>query len=143
MRRYWLVNPRSEGSGTDSSVIEEQKQGKYVQMGWSEEDCPKFYQQIEAGDIIVVTHGSHKNSEVEFVGIAAGEVDSDNQKWNLSEVYCDPQTVNAVQSAIRENASMLKGGNSNNPWGPTRSIIEIVPDNDGAKAVIAALDKIC
>ena len=38
---------------------------------------------------------------------------------------------------------MLKGGNSNNPWGPTRSIIEIVPDNDGAKAVIAALDKIC
>ena len=115
MRRYWLVNSRSEGSGTDSSVIEEQKQGKYVQMGWSKEDCPKFYQQIEAGDIIVVTHGSHKNSEVEFVG----------------------------QSAIRENASMLKGGNSSNPWGPTRSIIEIVPDNDGAKAVIAALDKIC
>ena len=142
MRRYWLVNPRNEGSGTDPSVIEEQKQGKFVRMGWDEGDCPKFYQLIGAGDIIVVAHGSHSNSVVEFVGIAAGEVDRDNQKWNLSEVYCDPQIVDAVQSAIRENASMLKGGNSNNPWGPTRSIIEIVPDNDGAKVVVAALNRI-
>ena len=142
MRRYWLVNPKSKGSGTDESVIEEQKNGKYVSMGFDENDSPKFYQQIKGGDIIVVAHGSHRNSIVEFAGVATGNVDKENQLWHLSAVFADPSVTDRIQSLIRDNSSNLGGGDSKNPWAWTKSIIEIVPSDESSKKLISVLDEI-
>lgn len=142
MRRYWLVNPKSDGTGTDESVIEEQKNGKYVRMGFSENDSPKFYQQIKDGDIIVVAHGAHMKSIVEFVGIATGDVDRENQIWPLSVVFADSSVTGRIQDLIKENSSCLGGGDSTNPWGPTKCVIEIVPDNEGSKKLISILNEV-
>lgn len=142
MRRYWIINPKNKGAETSGSAIEEQKAGRFVEMGWGEEDCPKFYHQISDGDVIVVAHAAHANSIVEFAGIALGKADKDNQRWNLSTVIDDASIISRIQEAIRGSAPDLAGGVSPNPWGPTKSIVEATPYSDNIKRLISVLNEI-
>ena len=71
---YWLINPKSEVTGTDLSgeSLDE------VYMGWKRKDCPKFYDSVKAGDVIIVTELSHANTKLHYIGLAQ-ELDEKNQ----------------------------------------------------------------
>jgi 5-methylcytosine-specific restriction endonuclease McrBC GTP-binding regulatory subunit McrB len=89
-------------------------------MGWDEQDCPKFYQEVKQGDVIIVASGSHKKSKLHFVGLA-DNLDLEDQCWNLK--YPTNEKNDEIAQIIRQNPSDFGGGKSSNPWGPSSSII--------------------
>ncbi|MBR6251663.1 MAG: AAA family ATPase [Bacteroidales bacterium] len=113
-RSYWLINPNSEGVGTDLS--EESLQ--FVRMGWNAPECPKFYEEVKSGDIIIVTEGSHKNSNTHYIGIADR---LEGKCWYLK--YSTTALNDEISQKIRGNPQDFSGGESKNPWGATKSII--------------------
>ena len=115
---FWLINPKNEGSETDLS----NESCDCVFMGWDKEDCPKFYNDVRNGDIIIIAEKAHSNSKVHFIGIA-DELDEQNQCWNLK--YSSKKKNKEIETIIRENPSDFGGGESSNPWGPTKSIIKL------------------
>ena len=130
---YWLINPKSEGSGTDLSgeSLDE------VYMGWKRKDCPKFYDSVKAGDVIIVTELSHANTKLHFIGIAQS-LDEENQCWYLK--YSTKEMNDEIQKIIRENPSDFGGGESSNPWGPTKSIIKL-SDNSAERQIKEILNQ--
>ncbi len=130
---YWLINPKSEGSGTDLSgeSLDE------VYMGWKRKDCPKFYDSVKAGDVIIVTELSHANTRLHFIGIAQS-LDEENQCWYLK--YSTREMNDEIQKIIRENPSDFGGGESSNPWGPTKSIIKF-SDNSAERQIKEILNQ--
>lgn len=130
---YWLINPKSEGSGTDLSgeSLDE------VYMGWNKKDCPKFYDSVKSGDVIIVTELSHANTRLHFIGIAQ-TLDEKNQYWTLK--YSTKEKNNEIQKIIRENPADFGGGESSNPWGPTKSIIKL-SDNPAERQIKEILNQ--
>ena len=45
-------------------------QPNMIYMSYSEKECPKFYNDIKQGDVIIVTEGAHINTKLYFVGLA-------------------------------------------------------------------------
>ncbi len=133
---YWLINPKSEGSGTDLSgeSIDE------VYMGWNKNDCPKFYDSVKAGDVIIVTELSHANTKLHYIGLAQS-LDEKNQCWYLK--HSTKEKNDEIKQIIRNNSSEFGGGNSPNPWGPTKSIIKLTsnPAEKKVKEILAAFFK--
>ena len=85
---FWLINPKNEGSETDLS----NESCDCVFMGWDKEDCPKFYNDVRNGDIIIIAEKAHSNSKVHFIGIA-DELDEQNQCWKTYfEIQVKPGT---------------------------------------------------
>lgn len=115
---YWLVNPKNEGSSTDLS----DKTSDGVYMGWDEKICPKFYNEVKKGDVIIVAEGSHRNNKIHFIGIAEN-LDKKEQYWQLS--YSNHSKNDEISDIIKNNPSDFGGGESLNPWGPTKSIIKL------------------
>lgn len=133
---YWLINPKSEGTGTDLSgeSLDE------VYMGWNRNDCPKFYDSVKTGDVIIVTELSHANTKLHYIGLAQ-ELDEKNQCWYLK--YSTKEKNDEIKQIIRNNSSEFGGGNSSNPWGPTKSIIKLTgnPAEKKVKEILAAFFK--
>lgn len=131
---YWLINPKSEGSNTNLSDIP----CDYVYMGWDEQYCPKFYQEVKQGDVIVITEGSHKHSQVHFVGLADRLED---KCWHLT--FVTEQTNTEIEEIIRQNPNDFGGGGSSNPWGPTKSIIKLEdrPSEKRIKSILGTFFK--
>lgn len=131
---YWLINPKSEGSNTNLSDIP----CDYVYMGWDEQYCPKFYQEVKQGDVIVITEGSHKNSKVHFVGLADRLED---KCWHLT--FVTTQTNTEIEEIIHQKPNDFGGGGSSNPWGPTKSIIKLEdrPSEKRIKSILGTFFK--
>ena len=116
--KFWLINPKREGSETDLS----DESIDCVFMGWNKDDCPKFYNDVKSGDVIIVTEKAHANSKVHYAGLA-DKLDEMEQCWSLK---CSSKEKNKeIESIIRQNPSDFGGGESPNPWGPTKSIIKL------------------
>ena len=115
---YWLINPKSEGSRTDLS----DESIDNIIMGWDKKECPKFYNEVISGDIIIVTEKAHSNTSLHYIGIA-DFLDEKNHCWKLK--YSTKEKNDEIQKIIRENPSDFGGGESSNPWGPTKSIIKL------------------
>lgn len=113
---YWLINPKSDGVGTNTSVLS----NKVVYMGWGADDCPKFYNEVQPGDIIIICEKAHRNNVCHFVGIAE-KLDKEAQCWHLQ--YSTKNWNQEISNCIRNAPSDFAGGNSSNPWGQTKSII--------------------
>ncbi len=133
---YWLINPKSEGTGTDLSgeSLEE------VYMGWNKNDCPKFYESVKTGDVIIVTELSHANTKLHYIGLAQS-LDEENQCWYLK--YSTKEKNSEIASIIRNNPDDFGGGNSSNPWGLTKSIIKLTgnPAEKNIKEILATFFK--
>lgn len=115
---YWLINPKSEGSETDLT----NEQIDCVFMGWGKDSCPKFYNDVKNGDVVIVAEKAHSNSKVHYIGIA-DILDEQNQCWNLK--YSSKEKNEEVEKIIHKSPSDFGGGDSKNPWGPTKSIIKV------------------
>ena len=115
---FWLINPKSEGSETDLT----DESIDCVFMGWNRKDCPKFYDEVVRGDIIIVTEKAHSNTRLHYIGIA-DFLDEGEKSWTLK--YSTKDKNDEIQKIIRENPSEFGGGESSNPWGPTKSIIKL------------------
>ena len=63
-RNYWFIGANSNGVGTDSDTIIDYANNKQVKMGWTINDCPKFYNGIKSGDIFIARKNSNKNIKV-------------------------------------------------------------------------------
>ena len=116
--KYWLINPKHEGSYTDLSDMDINS----VTMGWDSNACPKFYKSVIAGDIIIVASNSHLNNQCYYWGVA-DTLDINGRCWILkgsTKEKCDE-----ISEIIKKNPSDFGGGYSPNPWGPTNSIIEL------------------
>lgn len=122
-RNYWLVNPKNEGTDTDLSELSIDS----VSMGWDEKNCPKFYEEIQKEDVIIVASGSHKNNKCHYVGIASK---LDENCWLLE--YSTKKVNKNISEIIKNSPQDFSGGESLNPWGPTKSIIKI-GDNEAGK----------
>ena len=115
---YWLVCPKNEGVFTDLS----EESFDCVYMGWGEDKCSKFYNEIKTGDVIIVTEGSHLNTKPHYIGIA-DTLYKEDQCWSLS--YSTIDKNDEVANIIKSNPADFSGGLSRNPWGPTYSIIKL------------------
>lgn len=116
--KYWLINPKHEGSYTDLSDMDINS----VTMGWDSNACPKFYKNVVPGDIIIVASNSHLNNQCYYWGVA-DTLDINGRCWILkgsTKEKCDE-----ISEIIKKNPSDFGGGYSPNPWGPTNSIIEL------------------
>ena len=113
---FWLINPKNEGVNTNL------KNESYdsVYMGWDANDCPKFYNEVKRNDVIIVTEGSHPNTKMHYIGMA--DFIEDNC-WHLK--YSTDTKNEEISRIIRENPDDFGGGSSKNPWGPSRSIIQL------------------
>lgn len=121
-KNFWLINPKSEGPDTDLSTYSLDS----VYMGWNSNDCPKFYNEVKSGDVIIVTTRAHYNTEIRYIGIA-DKLYLNDQCWTL--LYSTTEMNKEVANIIQENPSDFGGRQSSNPWGPTRSIIKIKKNN--------------
>ena len=130
---YWLINPKSDGSNTNLSDMK----SDCIKMGWDEQVCPRFYYDVKANDIIIVAEGSHSNNRVHFIGIA-DKLNKEEHCWHL--LYPTKDMNEDVEKIIRNNPSHFGGGESNNPWGPTRSIIQITNNNSAEEEIKAKLN---
>lgn len=117
-KNYWLVNPKWEGTKTD--LAEESLDRVY--MGWNETDCPKFYKEVKHGDVIIITEGAHNNTRLHFIGLA-DRLNKREQSWVLA--YSTQDKNDEVAGIIKSKPSDFSGGESSNPWGPTKSIIKL------------------
>ncbi|MCM8872585.1 MAG: AAA family ATPase [Paludibacteraceae bacterium] len=115
---YWLINPKNNGSYTNLSDLK----SDCVCMGWDENDCPKFYNDVKKEDVIIVAEGSHGNSSVHFIGIAE-KLEKDKKCWHI--LFSTKEKNEEVAKIIRDHPSAFGGGVSNNPWGPSKSIIRL------------------
>lgn len=131
-KNYWLINPKYKGSKTDLS----EESTDRVCMGWNISDCPRFYNEIKCGDVIIVAEGSHANSKVHYFGIAKN-LNISEQCWTLS--YSTKSINNEISDIIRSNPTDFSGGNSANPWGPKKSIIKL-GKNQSEKNLISLLN---
>ena len=120
---YWLINPRVDGPGTNISK-------DTVYMGWSKDDCPKFYNEVKKGDIIIVCTNAHYNNQCHFVGLAH-DLDAIDQCWHLE--YSTSEYNETVSEIIKNNPNDFSGGNSPNPWGRTKSIIKLEESESALK----------
>lgn len=113
---FWLINPKNKGSNTDLTNVSHDS----VCMGWSEDDCPKFYNEVKKGDIIIVASGAHYNTKLHYIGIA--DYLEDNC-WYLK--YSTDKKNDEISEIIRKSPDDFGGGNSKNPWGRLMSIIQL------------------
>lgn len=127
---YWLINPKFDGTETDLS----ESSTDCVYMGWWKDKCPDFYNSVKAGDFIIVVDGSHKNNRCHYIGIADW-LNEDDKCWFLK--YSTKLFNNQVSEIIRKSPADFGGGNSPNPWGPTKSIIKL--GNNPSELEIKAL----
>lgn len=114
--KYWLINPKNEGSNTDLS----DESYDSIHMGWPADKCPKFYNDVQIGDYIIVTEGAHTNTRLHYIGRA---ISLENNCWHLS--HSTDSLNEEVSKIIRNNPKDFGGGESKNPWGSTKSIIEL------------------
>ena len=128
---YWLINPKNEGSNTD--LTNESLDSVY--MGWDANTCPKFYNEVQKNDIIIVTEGAHYNTKLHYIGIA--EKLEDNC-WTL-KLSTDKKNEE-ISQIIRKSPEDFGGGSSKNPWGPTKSIIQLT-ENPAEKQIKQILNK--
>lgn len=130
---YWLINPKNNGSYTNLSDLK----SDCVYMGWDEDNCPKFYNDVKKDDIIIVAEGAHNNSTVHFIGIAE-KLDKENKCWRM--LHSTQEINEEVANIIRSEPSDFGGGESLNPWGPTKSIIKL-NDNPAENKIKLVLNK--
>ena len=128
---FWLINPKNKGSNTDLTNVSHDS----VCMGWSEDDCPKFYSEVKKGDIIIVASGAHYNSKVHYIGIADH---LENNCWHLR--YSTDKKNDEISEIIRKSPDDFGGGNSKNPWGRLMSIIQLT-ENPEEKRIKQILNK--
>lgn len=115
---YWLINPKNEGTSTSTQNISV----NLVKMGWDEDNCPKFYNDVKVGDIIIVCEGSHSNNKCHYVGVA-DKLDKDEHCWHLKHSSIDYNDI--ISDTIKSCPGDFGGGESKNPWGPSKSIIRL------------------
>ncbi len=127
---YWLINPKNEGTSTDLS----NESFDSIYMGWSADQCPKFYNDVKKGDYIIVAEGAHTNTRLHCIG-KAFSLDLDQQCWHLE--HSTDLLNEKVTKIINNNPNDFGGGASKNPWGPTKSIIQLT--NNPAEKVIEDL----
>lgn len=127
---YWLINPKNEGTSTDLS----NESFDSIYMGWSADQCPKFYNDVKKGDYIIVAEGAHTNTRLHYIG-KAFSLDLDQQCWHLE--HSTDLLNEKVTKIINNNPNDFGGGASKNPWGPTKSIIQLT--NNPAEKVIEDL----
>lgn len=117
---YWIINVKYDGTGTDLSSIYDNG----ITMGFNENDCPKFYNDIKKGDILIGVHKSHKNCECICMGIA-DFLNKKERTWFFKTQIKRVKSLKNVQQEIRNNAAKLPGGESANPWGALKSILQL------------------
>ena len=130
---YWLINVKNEGVSTDTTNLDINS----ITMGWSREDSPKFYNDVKPGDVIIALEGSHTNTKCHYIGIA-DKLDEGNSTWSLKN--STPKLNETMEATIRENAKGIKGGESKNPWGATKSIIKLQDTNNACKRIRCVAD---
>ena len=128
---YWLINPKNKGSNTDLTNVSHDS----VCMGWSEDDCPKFYDEVKKGDIIIVASGAHYNTKLHYIGIADY---LEGNCWYLK--YSTDKKNDEISEIIRKSPDDFGGGNSKNPWGRLMSIIQLT-ENPEEKRIKQILNK--
>jgi 5-methylcytosine-specific restriction enzyme B len=121
---YWVINIKYEGS--DTNISDTYKDG--ITMGFDESACPKFYYNIEEGDILIGVYNSHQNCVCHCMGIAE-YLDENEKTWFFSSYITEKNELIEIQDSIRKNASSLPGGLSPNPWGPLKSIFKLENQN--------------
>lgn len=115
---YWIVCIKYDGVNTSLADIDRDK----VVMGWSEKDCPDFYNGIKQGDVIIAVDRSHINCRCHYVGYA-DILDRNNQSWSLKSSTTNQ--IDYIAETIQRNAEELSGGRSKNPWGSLKSILKL------------------
>lgn len=128
---FWLINPKNEGVNTDLN----NESYDLVYMGWNANDCPKFYNDVRKEDVIIVTEGSHYNTKLHYIGIADF---LEGNCWHLK--YSTDTKNDEISKIIRNNPNEFGGGSSKNPWGPTKSIIQLF-DNPAEKQIKQVLNE--
>ena len=113
---YWLINPKNEGTGTDLS----NESFDSIYMGWAADKCPRYYNDVKKGDYIIVTEGAHSNTRLHYIGKATF---LDQNCWHLE--HSTDFLNEDVTNIIKNNPNDFAGGTSKNPWGPTKSIIQL------------------
>ncbi len=121
---YWVINIKYDGS--DTNIADTYKDG--ITMGFNKSDCPKFYYDIKEGDILIGVYNSHQNCICHCMGIAE-YLDKNESTWFFSNWITEKDELKKIQDSIRENASLLPGGLSANPWGPLKSIFKLENQN--------------
>ena len=121
---YWVINIKYEGP--DTNISDTYKDG--ITMGFDESACPKFYYNIEEGDILIGVYNSHQNCVCHCMGIAE-YLDENEKTWFFSSCITEKNELIEIQDSIRKNASSLPGGLSANPWGSLRSIFKLENQN--------------
>ena len=115
---YWMVCIKPDGSSTNLASIDINQ----VIMGWDEDYCPKFYNEIQPGDVIIAVDRSHINCRCHYVGYA-DTLDKDDQSWSLRS--STTKLVDEISKVIQKNAENLPGGLSSNPWGTLKSLLKL------------------
>ncbi len=113
---YWLINPKNEGTSTDLS----NESFDSIYMGWAADKCPRYYNDVKKGDYIIVTEGAHTNTRLHYIGKASF---LDQNCWHLE--HSTDFLNEDVTNIIKNNPNDFAGGTSKNPWGPTKSIIQL------------------
>lgn len=130
---FWLINPKNEGVDTDL----QNESIDSVFMGWGEDDCPKFYNEVKKNDIIIVTEGSHAYTRIHYIGIA-DYIEEEEKCWHLK--YSTDKLNDRIAKIIQDNPGDFGGGISKNPWGPTKSII-LLKNHDAEIQIKKELNK--
>lgn len=114
--RYWLVNPNFDGQGSYSP-----DQGMdQITMGWGRKKSPKFYNDIQAGDVVVAAAKQHKNNECYYAGIVGYSFDK-----TLNLQFSTKDGMKEISDIIRNHPAGFGGKESSNPWGCTGCVIEL------------------
>lgn len=116
---YWLINIKFDGTETPIANIPKDR----IIMGWNEDDCRKFYNEVKKGDFLIGVYGSYKNINIHTTGYAVN-LDKENKTWHIDTII-NKGIYKKIQEIIKNNSESLSGKNSSNPWGPTHSIVLI------------------
>ena len=117
---------------------------KVAILGWPRTESRAFYEDVNAGDVIIVRRGSNYNVSVLYVGIAEKLHENDSKfegcsYWTLKDVT---KNLNSeLETLIRENPAEFPGGNSSNPLGPSKSFCNLNNGSDFVQEMILLLDK--
>jgi DNA polymerase III delta prime subunit len=140
-RNYWFIGANSDGTGTDSDIINSYADKMQVKMGWPIDKCPRFYNDIKSGDIFIARKNSNMNVEVIYSGVITGESNENNQIRYCSVINTSYSLE--LQDIIRANPTETFGGKSPNPLGgPVMSCGQLKPSNSVDNELIIKLDKI-
>ena len=138
-RKYWELG--YSGDWIPMST-DEAFEKKVAILGWSRTENRAFYEDVSAGDVIIVRRGSNYNVSVLYVGIAEKLHENDSKfegcsYWTLKDVT---KNLNSeLETLIRENPAEFPGGNSSNPLGPSKSFCNLDNGSEFVAKIISIL----